>query len=138
METLLSLGLGGLLRLAPEVLNFFDRKNRRKHEVELADKAAVKSEIEATGNAVVSQMTVTGIKFVDMMNFAVRPVLTYYWCLFLYTAYLVASYIEITESGTNTVDAILQLFGDNEKSIVNSIITFWFMDRVLRYNKRGI
>ena len=27
--------LGGVARLAPEVLNFFDKKNERKHEIAL-------------------------------------------------------------------------------------------------------
>ena len=36
METLLGGVFGGLLRLAPEALKFFDQKNERKHELAMA------------------------------------------------------------------------------------------------------
>lgn len=37
METLVGAALGGIARLAPEILSFFDRKNERKHAAPAGD-----------------------------------------------------------------------------------------------------
>lgn len=39
IETLIGGALGGLLRLAPEVLKWLDRKGERAHELAMQDKA---------------------------------------------------------------------------------------------------
>jgi hypothetical protein len=50
METLLGGIFGGVLRLAPEALKFFDAKNERKHELSMLEAemkfAQVKAEAE--------------------------------------------------------------------------------------------
>jgi hypothetical protein len=139
MEQLLSLGLGGILRLAPEVLDFFDRKARRAHDVVMADKGLEKGAIDAEGvalaEAVKAQGVLTGIRWADALNVLVRPVITYWWVIILYTAYLVASFVVILDSGEGMAASIVRLFGANEKGIVNTIISFWFVDRVIRYQR---
>lgn len=135
MIDILSGVLGGALRLAPEILNYLDRKDKRKHEITLADKGIISEEVKSLGIALQAQMQLTGHSFIDMLNFGVRPVLTYYWCIFLYTAYLVAAFITLKGEGVNNTGAILQLFGDTERGIVWMIISFWFVDRAVRYTK---
>ena len=153
-ETLFGTLLGGLFRIAPEIVGFFDRKNERAHELDMLDKnieadklkaesgerlAAIEAnkvidvaEIEALIAGANAQSTKTGIKWVDAINSLIRPTLTFYWCVVLYTGALIAQYIALTATGTTNVDAIIQLWGTQEKAIVASIFSFWFLDRALR------
>ena len=48
------------------------------------------------------------------------------------TAALVAQYVAVLDGGANYLQAIIKLWGPDEKAIVASIISFWFVDRSLR------
>src|SRR5690606_13063475 len=99
MEPILGGLLGGVARLAPEVIKFFDKRNERKHELALVehqlelirvqhhtrmDEITAGSEaqqavtaLEALREAVRAQGTPTGIRWVDALSASVRPVWTY-------------------------------------------------------------
>lgn len=146
--------LGGLFRFAPELLKFMDRGSERKHELAMFDlqlKAdAQKSaeqlsvisaqhaadadtkDLDALIAGVTAQGVKTGIGWVDALNSAVRPVLTLYWGVFLYSAVLWARYHALTAGGASRADAILQLWGPPEYALVASMFSFWFVDRALR------
>ncbi len=156
-ETLIGGAFGGILRCVPELLKWLDRKNERDHELKMfdkqleADKARSNehiAEIQAQGQvamdtaglqalieAIKGQSQLTGNTKIDALNASVRPVLTYWWCIILYTLVMIAQYIVMLQSGILPLDAILRLWGSPEKSIVSSIFSFWFLDRVLRQNK---
>lgn len=153
MFTLLGGLLGGLLRLAPEIMSWLDKKSDRSHELSMMDKqieidtlrsnqrvAEIESQggitldtaaIEALKASVQGQSQLTGIKWVDALNSTVRPFITYWWVIVLYSIALGAQYLFLV-THTTPVDAILQLWGPEEKSIVAGIINFWFLDRVIR------
>lgn len=154
MEAILGSLLGGLFRMAPEFLKWLDRKDERKHEAMMldkqneADRLRSAAQLEATKvegafvlagkdiDALIAgakaQGQMTGVKWVDAINSLMRPVITFWWVIVLQTAVMICSFIILTQSGSPTVEAIVKLWGPEEKAIVGSIISFWFLDRVLR------
>lgn len=153
-ETILGGALGGILRLAPEVLKWMDRNNERQHELAMFDKQLEAdrlrseqhlAEIQAQGQvtldagglsalteAIRGQGQMTGVPWIDGLNQSVRPFLTYWWVVVLSTAALAAQFILLLQGGTPPVEAIIQLWGPEEKTIVAGMINFWFLDRVIR------
>ena len=156
-ETVLGGAVGGLFRLAPEVLKWLDRKNERGHELAMfqkqldADKLRAELAMQQTqleGQIVLdgkgldafteavrgqAAMAAAAGGWVAALSASVRPVLTYYWCIGLYTAALTAQFVTLLHGGAAAVDAILSLWGPDEKAIVASMITFWFLDRVMKH-----
>lgn len=140
--------------MAPEILKWMDRKDERKHELSMFDKQleadALRSksaidqinaqadatigaaEVQAIIEATKAQAMATGIKWVDAVNSLMRPTITFWWVIVLYTTALVAQFCVLVSQGTIVVDAILKLWGPDEKAIVAAIIGFWFVDRSLR------
>lgn len=155
IETLMGTLLGGMFRMAPELLKWFDRKDERKHELAMfdrqleADKLKAQAaqaqaesqitlaDIEALTTATKAQGQITGVSWVDGLNALMRPTITFWWVIVLYTGALVAQYLFLVDSGTKQIDAILHLWGTEEKAIVASIIAFWFVDRSLRHINNG-
>lgn len=154
IETLLGTLFGGLFRMAPELVKLWDRKDERKHELAMFDKQleadklkgsqAVEqvnaqaagvigaAEVQAIIEATKAQAVQTGIKLVDGINALMRSVLTFYWCIVMYTAALVSQFYVLVSQGSTNTQAILMLWGPQEKAIVASMIAFWFVDRSLR------
>jgi hypothetical protein len=157
LETLIgSLG-GGILRMVPEILNWMDRNNARKHELKMQD-AAYKFEhlrgaqrmnelgaqnqialdtggLAALVTGIKAQGEKTGIGWVDAINSTVRPFLTYWWCVVLMTVAKISQFIILKGQGMNNVESIGMLWGTNEITMVAGIMNFWFLDRVIRKNK---
>lgn len=145
-ESLIGTTLGGVLRLAPEVLGFFDRKNERKHELSVmaasleADKSkaasakdlavtegqyaydlkAAEALIEATKSANVR----TGIAWVDALTSSVRPVVTYL---------LVLGYLGFK---IQAVGAGAEFWGTEDTTLLGTVIGFWFVNRTLEKWRR--
>ena len=155
ISTLLGTIAGGVFRFAPEVLKWLDRKDERKHELAMLDKNneadRLKSElaikqINAAGDIAMSQKemdglieatraqgTLTGVRWADAINSLVRPMLTFWWCVVLYSVAMVAQfYVVVYVDGVHAAQAVLSIFGEEEKGIVASMISFWFLDRALR------
>lgn len=153
LETLIGTLFGGLFRMAPELVKLWDRKDERKHELAMFDKQLEADrlkgdqaqqlaetqanatmgleEVRAIIEATKAQAAKTGIKFVDGLNSLMRPLITFWWVVVLYTSALVAQFYVLLESNS-TAEAIIKLWGPDEKAIVASIIAFWFVDRSLR------
>ena len=152
MLELLSLFGGGVLRLFPSVLDFFSKKRDLEHELKLLDRqmdleklrwqfkseeiklvSEANTEAEWAKALPAAQQTVTtGLKWIDAMNASVRPILTYWWCLGLYTAYKFITVLVAIESGAGLLDVAGVLVTDFDRSVIGSIIGFWFLDRALR------
>jgi len=154
LETLLGSLLGGAFRLVPEVLKVIERKDERKHELAMLDKnieadklhaqsaqllaeteasrSIAAGELQAMIEGVKAQAAPTGISWVDACNSIMRPLITFYWCIVLYTAVLACKYVVLVQGGASNTQAVLGLFGEAELGIVSSIIAFWFVDRSLR------
>lgn len=155
MFELLGLLFGGLFRLAPEIFKWLDRKDERKHELGMLDKQMMadrmraelaikqieaeaevvlgRAELDAIIAATKAQGQRSGVRWVDALNSLIRPLITIWWVIILYTAAMTTQfYALVWVYDSNMVTALLTVFGPAEKSIASSIISFWFVDRALR------
>jgi len=154
MLELLGLFGGGLFRLLPSVLDFFHKKQELAHELALLDKQmeldrmhadqklaeiAAQSEgrtegawSDALAEAIRGQAAPTGIRWVDALSASVRPVLTYWWAIGLYTTYKsITIYLALLSNAGLVVVAGL-LVTEFDRAVIGSVISFWFVDRALR------
>lgn len=155
LMTLLSMFGGGLMRLLPEVLNFLNKKTDNAHELAMLDKQFQLEQFRATSRmeevrfqgdvdqtlalldaqkvALQSQMQKTGIRWVDALNFLVRPLTTYYFLGF-YGLVKIAILVTAMQL-TDTWGAILQIWTNDDAAILSGILAFWFVGRV--FDKRS-
>jgi len=158
LETLIGGVLGGVTRLFPEVLNYYNKKEDRKHELAMFDKqlesdklkaesalAQTKAQgevqldikdIEAIVEATKAQAIKSGIAWVDALSSLMRPLITFWWVIVLYSAALSAKLWLMYQHYQDFASAIIAVWGADEKAIVASIVSFWFCDRSLRKMRR--
>lgn len=152
--------IGGGMRLAPEVLKWFDRKNEREHELNMFKESAalekVKgdnklSEIGATHaqeldvgtmnafkSAIDQQVELvksSGYGWVAALSASVRPVITY-WLLavwsFLHIWVAGVAWAQGADAGTVFTLVMTADFA----ALVSGTFNYWFLDRTL--HKRGL
>ena len=157
--TLIGALVGGIFRIVPEVLTIWDRKNERKHEVDMQDKAiefqrlkgdqrmdeilgqgqqdwntgaldALKAAIEAQGKP-------SGVRWIDGWNALIRPLMATQWVIILYPAFLTASFILSIQSGSPPLDALIGVFGDEERGFTAAIANFYILNRVFAHVRVG-
>ena len=159
MMTILSMLFGGIFRLMPEVLKFFNAKADQSHELEMTKLqlqidqaratqaldlvhaqgaiAADTAEMAAMIEALKAQSTPSGVKWIDGLSSSVRPVLTYWWCLVLYTAAKAIGIYVAFRAGTPLAGFVTILVTEFDTAIIGSIFSFWFVDRaIIRSNKK--
>lgn len=150
LETLLGGLLGGVFRIIPEFLKWLDKKDERKHELLLQDKAfefqKLKGdqridEIQAQGQqdwnsgaldalkTAIQSQSITGIAWVDAISSTVRPVITY-WFMALYCAAKVAIFWSAIDIGVAWTEAVKLSWTGDDMAIWAGIINFWFLSRV--------
>ncbi len=154
MLTLISMLGGGLLRLIPFLADLFKQRSDQSHELAMtqlqlqidqahatqaidlahaqASIAASAGEMAAWSEAIEGQSTVTGAGWVDALDASVRPVLTYWWCLALYTAAKVVAIMVAWRAGTPLAAFAAILVTEFDTAIIGSIFSFWFVDRAIR------
>jgi hypothetical protein len=152
IETIAGGLLGGLFRLAPEILKWLDSKDERKHELAMQDKliqveqvrGAQKIEeigaqgqenfnleaVKALGAAIQSQDAPSGVKWIDGFNKLIRPLMAFQWVILLYPAVLIAAFVIAVQAGTSPLDALTKVFGPEEKAFTSAIANFYIMNRV--------
>lgn len=153
-ETLLGGVFGGVLRLAPEALKFFDAKNERSHELKMlqtemefakvkgdiamrqADVQLQTSELDAVVAAINEQSSTAKAagQVVSAISALVRPTVTYMF-LALYTAVKVAAYLISIDQGGNWKEVLTTMWTGDDLAVFNMIISFWFVGRVYERNK---
>lgn len=141
--------LGGIARLAPEVLKFLDRKNERKHELALgqqqfelakyqgdnrlrseqvqADSAQMVAGIEAIKEAYSSSKT--GFKFADTVNALMRPWITT-TVVAGWIAFKVAAFVQLFQGDISWSAAAVSAWTDNDWAMLAGVTNFWFLSRV--------
>jgi hypothetical protein len=151
IETLLGGLLGGVSRLAPEVLKWLDRKAERGHELAMQDKAlefetlrgaSRMSELGAQSDAawntgamdafkeaVIAQARPSGVAWVDALSSTVRPVITYL-LVSLYCAVKVSTFIGAVQTGTGFGAALILAWTQADQALLSGVVNFWFMSRV--------
>lgn len=122
-----------LLRMDKEVALENLRATNREHEITLSSQAAIDSSwAGGLVEALKSQTQITGDKWLDRINVSVRPILTYWWCIVLYTANKTILTIVAFQEGVALSAFSPIIYTEFDRAIVGSIIGFWFVDRALR------
>ena len=154
IETLLGGVFGGALRLAPEVLKWFDRKHEREHELKMTQlehefaksqaeiqlkvgqQGLVSKEYDVLGVALETQaqMSVKGGKIISAINALVRPSVTYLFLL-MYAAVKIALFVLAVDQQGVWNEIIVSLWTKDDVTILFMIISFWFVGRVYERNK---
>jgi hypothetical protein len=149
MEALLGGVFGGLLRLAPEALKFFDAKNERKHELAMLEaegriakekaEAAMRetearmtiAELDAIGEALKEQGTTAQAagKIVAGISALVRPFVTYLFVI-AYATVKIAAFVLALEQGGEWKAVLTSMWGEDDMAVLNMILSFWFVGRV--------
>lgn len=150
-ETLITVasgGLGGLLRLAPEVLKGLDRKNERAHELAMmeievriaekrmehemrrVDAAMTIAEMDAISAAVKEQGQTARAagKFVAAVSALVRPIVTY-WMLIMYSAVKFVGMTMAVQSGSDWKEVLVSSWTADDWALFVMVISFWFVSR---------
>lgn len=151
--------LGGIFRLAPEVLKFFDKKNERQHELAMFDKQCdlekVRGQIKLEEIGAQRDMAIdTGVMdafkaaidqqtemakaaggWVASLSASVRPVMTYY-LLLLYGAAKTASMALAYYSGQPMLEVLKGAWSVDDMALLSGVVNFWILDRTLA--KRGL
>ncbi len=162
-ETLAGGVVGGALRLIPEALTFFDKKNDRKHELAMLDKqvaadtlrgsqALEKTKVEGDISQTVKGMEAfveavkgqakplenTGskwINFVNGLNQSVRPVIAY----LLVSAYLtikIMGCVALWQDGVVAMDIAKIMYTEDDQAILAGVLNFYFLNRVFDKKRR--
>ena len=150
---------GGLFRLAPEVLKFFDKKNEREHELlmfsrqceleqlrgqqRLAEigaqrEAAVDVGVMDAFNAAIQQqaeMVKAAGGWAASLSASVRPVVTY-WIMALWSFIHVWFAWQAYRAGASPEVVFKTMMTVDFCALVSGTINYWFLDRTLK--QRGL
>jgi hypothetical protein len=154
MIELLSMLGGGIFRLLPEITGYFKAKGDRDHEYRMTQlqlqidqaraqqqldlvhaQAAIeadRSEMQTLAETIKAQAIPSGVTWIDALSSSVRPVLTYWWCLVLYTGYKAITMTTALDGGASLAAVAPLLVTEFDRSVIGSIFAFWFVDRALR------
>lgn len=150
IETIFGGVLGGLLRLAPEVLKFFSHKKDLDHEYRMmqAEMEIAKAKIELGMRQVDAQVEVEQLsaiaqavkeqgqtaraagKFVAAISALVRPLVTY-WFIILYSLVKILGMALAIEQGGVWKEVIISAWSKDDMAILFMILSFWFVSRTL-------
>lgn len=157
MFELLSLIGGGLMRLAPVFIGLLQNRQEHKHELDRIDRelalekargdnkereiAAVSAQGVETGWAAALGAALaaeaapkpsSGFSLLDWLSSSVRPILTYWWCIILYTTHKAVLILVGVQEKLKLSELAPIIMTDFDRGVVGSIIGFWFVDRALR------
>jgi len=150
---------GGLFRMAPEVLKYFDKKHERLHELnmfarqceletlrgqqKLAEIGAQREAaidvgvMDAFQSAIEQQATMAKAAggWAASLSASVRPVVTY-WVLFVWSFIHVWFAWNAWITGAPPVEVFKIMMSPDFSALLAGTINFWFLDRTLA--KRGL
>ncbi len=151
--------LGGLFRLAPEVLKFFDKKNERNHEqlmfkcqcdleqirgqqklaeIGAARDAAIDVGVMDAFNAAINQqaeMAKAAGGWAASLSASVRPVVTY-WVILLWSFVHLWFAWNAWLQGAAPREVFETMMTADFMALVSGTINYWFLDRTLK--QRGL
>jgi len=150
---------GGIFRLAPEVLKFFDKKNERAHEMlmfsrqcdleqmrgqqKLAEigaqrEAAIDVGVMDAFNAAINQqaeMVKAAGGWAASLSASVRPVVTY-WIMLLWSFIHIWFAWQAHRAGASPEVVFKTMMTVDFCALVSGTINYWFLDRTLK--QRGL
>ncbi len=144
MLSLLGSLLGFGSSFLPKVMDFFQDKQDKKHELavmemqikqqkevavqqlEMVNVEADIREVEAIQKSVQN----TGVRWIDGLRGSVRPVITYcFFGLFIFVE--VSAYLALTASGISAMNAVQLVWSEEVMGLFSAIIAFWFGGRAI-------
>ncbi len=151
--------IGGIFRLAPEVLKWMDKKNEREHELAMFQRqceleaqrgqqklaeigaqreAAIDVGVMDAFNAAIQQQTEM-VKaaggWVASLSASVRPVVTY-WILLVWSFVHIWFAWNAWLSGAPAAEVFKTMMSADFSALVSGTLNYWFLDRTLA--KRGL
>lgn len=151
--------IGGIFRLAPEVLKFFDKKNERAHELAMFSRQCELeqlrgqqklAEIGAERDAAVDVGVMDAFKeaisqqaemvkaaggWAASLSASVRPVVTY-WVLFIWSFIHVWFAWNAWLTGMPPAEVFKTMMTADFSALLSGTINYWFLDRTLK--QRGL
>lgn len=151
--------LGGVFRLAPEALKFFDKKNERAHELAMFNRQCELeqlrgqqklAEINAARDAAVdagamdalaaainqqAEMAKAAGGRMAALSASVRPVATY-WVLLIWSAAHVWFAVTAGLAGAPPAEVFKLVMSPDFSALLSGTINYWFLDRTLK--QRGL
>ena len=149
MLSLLGSLLGFGTSFLPKVMDFFQDKQDKKHELAVMEvqirqqKEVATQKLEAINveadtreiEALQKSIQPSGVKWIDGLRSSVRPVITYsFFCLFIFVE--VAAYLSLTASGVSGLDAAQIIWDEETKALFAAVISFWFGGRAIARLRR--
>jgi len=149
MLSLLGSVLGFGTSFLPKVMDFFQDKQDKKHELaimevqirqqkevavqqlEMVNVEADIREIEAIQKSVQN----TGVRWIDGLRGSVRPVITYcFFALFIFVE--ISAYVSLTASGISSLQAVQLVWSDEVMCLFAAVISFWFGGRAINRSRK--
>lgn len=149
IESLFGGLLGGIFRIAPEILKWLDRRGEREHELKMlhaemeftrlrgeimmkqVEAVMTVAELDAVAEATKEQGQTARAagKTIAAISALVRPGVTY---AFVTTYFLVklAGYLLALEQNGEWKSVLLAMWTKDDMAILTLILTFWFVGRV--------
>ena len=150
---------GGVFRLGPEVLKFFDKKNKRSHELMMFSRqceleqqrgqmrlaeigaqreAAVDAGVMDAFNAAIhqqSEMVKSAGGWAASLSASVRPIVTY-WILLIWSFVHIWFAWNAWFAGAPAAEVFKTMMSPDFSALLAGTINFWFLDRTLK--QRGL
>ena len=149
MLSLLGSVLGFGTSFLPKVMDFFQDKQDKKHELaimevqirqqkevavqqlEMVNVEADIREIEAIQKSVKN----TDVKWIAGLRGSVRPVITYcFFGLFIFVE--ISAYVSLTASGISSLQAVQLVWDDEIMALFAAVLSFWFGGRAINRSRK--
>lgn len=149
IETLFGGLLGGVFRIAPELIKLWDRKSEREHELRMVQSemefAKIRGEISMRETE--ARMTVAELdamsealkeqgqtaraagRWVAAVSALVRPLITY-WFVVLYSTVKILGMSMAIDDGGYWKEVITNSWSQDDMAMMMLLLTFWFTGRV--------
>ena len=139
MLTLLGSVLGFGTSFLPKVMDYFQDKADKKHELEVMtrqaeiqlDRTAIDANIREVETIHEHDAAIDGGGFVNGLRASVRPVITYIF-MALFVGVEVTTYYLLIQNGVAPGDALVAAWDDQVMAMWASILAFWFGGRQFR------
>tara|TARA_Y100000310_G_C20046629_1_gene518624 strand:- start:23 stop:445 length:423 start_codon:yes stop_codon:yes gene_type:complete len=139
MLTLLGSLLGFGTSLVPKVIDFFQDRADKKHELEVMtrqaeiqlDKTAIDANIREVETIHEHDASLDGGSFINSLRASVRPVITYMF-MGLFISVEITTYVLLVKSGMAPGEALVASWNDQVMCMWSAILAFWFGGRQFR------
>ena len=157
MIELFGLVFGGVSRLFQHWLDLKDKQAERVHEATMYDKQIALSEKRLVHDADMRRLDAAAVEnkadtdlllaaidaqkvesvsaggLVAKFSAVMRPLLTFYHAIIVYSTVKVAMFAVAYSGGVPWSSALLQIYGEFDRALVGAMVSFYFADRSLKH-----